>query len=434
MGRRGIVKRLALPTFFLTLLLAALTAVQGYAEIQFPQVVRVVDGDTIIVDIDGKEEEVSLIGIDAPETKHPSKPVERCGKEATEFVAALLDGESEFWDKPDDKSLLSTAEIVVKGILPETDEQERDEDGRLLAYVYVLWAPHFGSKGEDRMLMGANAGNVVHKLFLNAELVKAGLATVLTTPPNVKHNDEFLKLQEEAQKAKRGIWGEDACEPVSDGEPKEKEIEIAVTWCGYVTPISETDAPWYGLFGADTGFEFKEAKITIEMDDEDLGCIKINHTDEPVFLIRGYDNLEKKKIKTVFSGYTKMDIERKNMNEEVVFKLSDKRYGLIATGSEKESREFKIVENYKLELSEQKETGDTTQTLFTFPRLDMMDGMICSPSIRWAGDIDSDGKLDLLLDLGKTCYDSTFVLFLSSFADKGDLVKKVAEYMIDTDC
>ena len=46
-------------------------------------VVRVVDGDTII--LDGKEK-VRLIGVDTPETKHPQKPVQYYGKEASTFT------------------------------------------------------------------------------------------------------------------------------------------------------------------------------------------------------------------------------------------------------------------------------------------------------------------------------------------------------------
>ena len=47
---------------------------------------RVIDGDTIVVEIDGKQEKVRLIGVDTPETVHPSKPVEYFGKEASEFT------------------------------------------------------------------------------------------------------------------------------------------------------------------------------------------------------------------------------------------------------------------------------------------------------------------------------------------------------------
>ena len=54
------------------------------------RVVEVVDGDTIVVAIDGREESVRLIGIDTPETKHPRKPIECYGPEASEFASVLL--------------------------------------------------------------------------------------------------------------------------------------------------------------------------------------------------------------------------------------------------------------------------------------------------------------------------------------------------------
>lgn len=53
---------------------------------------RVVDGDTIIVNIAGQKERVRLIGIDTPETKHPRKPVQHFGKEATFFAIGMVQG------------------------------------------------------------------------------------------------------------------------------------------------------------------------------------------------------------------------------------------------------------------------------------------------------------------------------------------------------
>ncbi len=61
--------------------------------------------------------------------------------------------------------------------------QKRDKYGRLLAYVYR----------EDGT-------------FVNAWLVEHGFAMVMTIPPNVKHQDLFLKLQREAREARRGLW------------------------------------------------------------------------------------------------------------------------------------------------------------------------------------------------------------------------------------
>ena len=63
------------------------------------------------------------------------------------------------------------------------DVELRDKYGRLLAYVYL-------SDGE----------------MFNALLVKEGYAQIMTIPPNVKHQDLFLKLQREARENNRGFW------------------------------------------------------------------------------------------------------------------------------------------------------------------------------------------------------------------------------------
>ncbi len=65
----------------------------------------------------------------------------------------------------------------------EFDVQQLDRYGRTLAYVYL------------------EAGT-----FVNAWLVENGYAMVMTIPPNVKHQELFLKLQREAREAERGLW------------------------------------------------------------------------------------------------------------------------------------------------------------------------------------------------------------------------------------
>ena len=119
----------------------------------------VLDGDTFRLK---SGEKVRLIGIDTPEIHHPRKPVEYYGKEATEFARRMLEG---------------------KRVHLELDVQERDQYGRLLAYVYL----------ED-------------STFVNAELVKQGYAQVATYPPNVKYVELFIRLQREAREKKKGLW------------------------------------------------------------------------------------------------------------------------------------------------------------------------------------------------------------------------------------
>jgi len=126
------------------------------------QVVRVVDGDTIKVRLDGgRIERVRYIGIDTPESVKPGTPVQCFAKKASRFNASLVSGR----------------QVTLK-----TDAEERDRYGRLLAYVFA----------DGR--------------FVNRELVARGYARTLTIPPNVAHADEFARLARRAREAGVGLW------------------------------------------------------------------------------------------------------------------------------------------------------------------------------------------------------------------------------------
>jgi micrococcal nuclease len=125
------------------------------------RVVSIVDGDTIKVRIGDRTETVRYIGMNAPELHHPTKGEEPGGREAAEANRKLVGGQT---------------------VRLELDVQERDRYGRLLAYVY------FGD------------------MMVNAELVAQGYAQVMTIPPNVRHQELFLKLQREARLLQLGLW------------------------------------------------------------------------------------------------------------------------------------------------------------------------------------------------------------------------------------
>jgi micrococcal nuclease len=127
------------------------------------RVVKIVDGDTIHVLIGRRREKIRYIGVDTPETHKPDTPVQCYGRAASAFNARLLAG---------------------RRVELRTDAETRDRYGRLLAYVY-------------RRPDG---------LFVNAELVRRGFATILTIPPNVAHAEEFLRLQRAAREVGRGLW------------------------------------------------------------------------------------------------------------------------------------------------------------------------------------------------------------------------------------
>lgn len=128
------------------------------------KVVRVVDGDTIIIDMNSTEERVRFIGINTPESVKPDTPVEKYGKEASSFTNKLLKN---------------------KKVKLEFDAEKRDKYSRLLAYVYLP------------------DGRMVNKILL-----EEGYAQVMTIPPNVKYQKEFLKLQRKAREQSKGLWKE----------------------------------------------------------------------------------------------------------------------------------------------------------------------------------------------------------------------------------
>jgi len=144
--------------FFLILLLLAQSPVVGIVE-------RVIDGDTIRVRLGDRVETVRYIGVDTPETVHPTRGIEPYGLAASAFNLALVEGQP---------------------VRLKYDVEDRDHYGRLLAYVYT------------------------DSLFVNAELIRQGYAQVMTVPPNVRHAGNFLRLQREAREADRGLWGIEA--------------------------------------------------------------------------------------------------------------------------------------------------------------------------------------------------------------------------------
>ncbi|WP_347549177.1 thermonuclease family protein [Pseudalkalibacillus hwajinpoensis] len=159
--------KLHIPFFFLLfILLAACSSTstdQMRKENTIPAtVVRVVDGDTLKVTVENREETIRLLLVDTPETKHPSKPVQPFGPEASQFAKDKLQG---------------------KQIDIELDVSERDKYGRLLTYVWI---------GDS---------------MFNEMLLEEGLARVAYIyQPNVKYVDQFESIQREAQKEAKGIW------------------------------------------------------------------------------------------------------------------------------------------------------------------------------------------------------------------------------------
>lgn len=138
----------------------------------FYRVIKASDGDTITVDMNGKQESVRMIGVDTPETHKPNTPVQCFGPQASDYTHKNLDG----------KTVRLEAD-------PTNDNRDRYD--RLLRYVYL----------EDGTLY-------------QRRLITEGYGFAYTSFPFQK-KDEFIQAQTEAQTAKRGLWT--ACQPKESG-------------------------------------------------------------------------------------------------------------------------------------------------------------------------------------------------------------------------
>lgn len=124
-------------------------------------VARAIDGDTVLL---GDGQRIRLLGIDTPETKHPDKPVEAGGAEATRLLRQLVEGQS---------------------VRLEFDKHRFDRHGRGLAYLFT--------------------GTV----FVNAELVRAGWSRAdMRFPLRAAYKQRLRDAETEARSDRRGLWSE----------------------------------------------------------------------------------------------------------------------------------------------------------------------------------------------------------------------------------
>lgn len=150
------------------------------------EVVSVVDGDTVKVDLGGITTTIRIIGIDTPETVHPREPVQCFGAEASLRAGELLEGET-------------------VGVEYDGTQGRLDRYGRTLAY---LWLPD-------------------GRLFTSV-MLSEGFAKEYTYSSHYKHRDEHLAAERSARSAGRGLWSTDTCGGEVD-RPDDRQPSTAIT-------------------------------------------------------------------------------------------------------------------------------------------------------------------------------------------------------------
>lgn len=134
------------------------------------EVVRVVDGDTYVVNLDGEETKIRLIGVDTPESVASQEYLDKTGKENTE-------------EGKDISAIMKEKLPAGTTLFLEFDVNMYDKYNRVLAYAYF----------ED--------GEMVQEFLL-----KNGYAKVMTIEPNVAHSERFVELEQKAMNQGVGMW------------------------------------------------------------------------------------------------------------------------------------------------------------------------------------------------------------------------------------
>jgi micrococcal nuclease len=168
------------PCAALSFLLALIFGVSPTAFADIRTVVRVVDGDTLVLD---HGERLRLIGVDTPETKDPRRPVQYFGREASDFTKEMIEGRR----------------VRVEFDQANAATGHKDRYGRTLGYVF---------RDEDGM-------------FLNAEIIRQGFGHAYTRFP-FKLAREFREHERDARSRNAGLWND-----ANGQEPKSSSIPVA---------------------------------------------------------------------------------------------------------------------------------------------------------------------------------------------------------------
>ena len=154
-------------------------------------VTRIVDGDTVVAEVNNKQEKIRIIGINTPESVDPRRPVECFGKEASAKASKLL---------------------LNKDVTLE-NYQERDRHGRMLGYIRLSDGTDFGK-----------------------EMIETGYAYSFKSYSH-RRLAEYNRIEKVARKDSMGLWSPNAC--LNSNETKELITEERFTFFKQVLDITK---------------------------------------------------------------------------------------------------------------------------------------------------------------------------------------------------
>jgi micrococcal nuclease len=197
-------------------------------------VVRVVDGDTIVVAYGGKQYKVRYIGMNTPESVDPSSPIEFMGPEASAANKVLVAG---------------------KTVVLEKDVSETDRYDRLLRYVWLTDGAAW--------------------TLVNLELIKEGFASVSTFPPDVKYVDVYLAAERDAEATAVGLWGDTPIdEPTSEvtAKPIAKSSKCHPSYDPCLPIVADLNCPEVRAMGKAPVTVKGPDDYKLDRDGDGIGC------------------------------------------------------------------------------------------------------------------------------------------------------------------
>jgi len=207
---------------------------------------------------------------------------------------------------------------------------------------------------------------------------------------------------------------------------------------------AESGTDWWGIFPDGDGFTLQHAPVTITLVHDSMmdreremtgRKVTIPQESTPVLLIKGLKEPAEGPILSATLEPLDWPSEQSTRLRQNAFlfpgqshrlTLPTDKVRLTAVGTAHEDPESRYVylENYQINMYRGEDEKAVSQALTTIPRM----GDLGEPYLIWAGDIDRDGKIDLIYDLTDHYIKTHLALFLSSAAKEGELVGLVAEW------
>jgi hypothetical protein len=207
--------------------------------------------------------------------------------------------------------------------------------------------------------------------------------------------------------------------------PAQQKVELLFTGSFLAERAwPKTGERWLGLYRTAPGFRLAPTRIRIERVPDACADsatkISADGPAEPYLLVRGHDAFSVGSVDTAFAGnqflYPGQSISVKMGKPE-------HWYYMVALGSASARPGDILFTDYRLELRDA-EHPDSGQVFLKFDRLALEN----TPNLQWAGDLDRDGRLDLLFRVPIGGYSKRYIFFLSSAASRPELVKVVASF------